>query len=197
MPEKGIMFVVCGPSGVGKGTTLKVLMDHNPNIKFSISATSREPREGEFDGQQYFFVSENKFQEKIEKKEFIEWVQYCGHYYGTPKNHVKAMIDNGVDVVFEVEVEGALNIKKNYPESVTVFMLPPSFDVLRKRLKKRGSESEDDVQERLERAKYEISFANKFDYAIISSCVEDAANELESILIAEKLSVKRREPKIP
>jgi|SRR5665647_342865 len=197
MPEKGIIFVVSGPSGVGKGTTLKVLIDHNPNIKFSISATSREPRKGEIDGQQYFFVSEEKFQQMIKKEEFIEWVKYCGHYYGTPKNHVEEMLNNSFDVVFEIEVEGALNVKKAYPDSVIIFMLPPTFEELENRLQKRGSEREEDVQKRLERAKFELSFANRFDYAIINSYVEDSANKLESILIAEKLSVKRKEPRIP
>lgn len=187
MFREGLLVVVSGPSGTGKGTVLHSLRQKNSNIRFSISATTRKPREGEIEGQNYFFKNVNDFKTMIDHDELVEWVKYCDNYYGTPKKYIEDCIKSGYDVILEIEVEGAIRIKEKHPDSVSVFILPPSFDELRKRIEGRGTESEDIIQKRLKRAKAEVAFVDKYDYTIINDCVESAVEKMDDILVSEKL----------
>lgn len=187
----GLLVVVSGPSGTGKGTLINLLKERNPNVRFSISATTRNPREGEVEGQNYFYKSVDGFKAMIDKDELIEWVEYCGNYYGTPKRYVESLTDEGYDVVLEIDVVGALNIKRKFPESVLIFIMPPSYDELRKRIEGRGTESREIIEKRLDRAKSEMKFVGKYDYVIMNDDVEKAVQGMNSILTAEKLRYKR------
>ncbi len=191
MLREGLLVVVCGPSGVGKGTVLKQLKEQNSNIRFSVSATTRQPRLGEIDGTNYFFKTVPEFRSMIQNNELVEWVEYCDNYYGTPKKYISDCLACGYDVVMEIEVEGAENIKKAYPESVSVFILPPSFDDLKRRIQGRGTEDANVINKRLERAKKELSYIDKYDYIIINDTVENALVGLGSVLASEKLRYKR------
>jgi len=191
MFREGLVVVVSGPSGVGKGTLLKQVRQDNGNIRFSVSATTRKPRAGELEGQNYFFKSVEQFQEMIENRELIEWVEYCGNYYGTPKEYINDSVKQGYDIILEIEVEGAVNIKKQIDNCVTLFILPPSFDDLKKRIVGRGTEDECTINTRLETAKREIAYVDKYDYIIINNDINTAVNEINSILTAEKLKYSR------
>lgn len=187
MFREGLLVVLSGPSGAGKGTLLKCLREKNKSIRLSISATTRKPREGEADGQNYFFKTVDEFKAMVESDELVEWVEYCDNYYGTPRKCVETLIKQGYDVILEIEVEGAVNIKNKFPDSVSIFILPPSFDELKKRIEGRGTEKEEVIEKRLERAKEELTFADRYDYIVINDDIEEAANEVNSILTAEKL----------
>jgi len=191
MFREGLLTVVCGPSGVGKGTLLKLLKDRNPNIRFSVSATTRKPREGEIDGQNYFFKTVEEFKEMINNGELVEWVEYCGNYYGTPNKYIKDSMELGYDILLEIEVEGAVHIRDKFPGSVMLFILPPSFAELKKRIENRGTESQEVIEKRLIRAKEEIQCINNFDYAIINEDIEKAVKVINNILESEKRKVKR------
>jgi guanylate kinase len=191
MFHEGLLIVFCGPSGVGKGTILKVAKERNNNIRYSVSATTRNPRQGEVDGESYFFKSVSEFKSMIENNELVEWVEYCGNYYGTPKKYIQDTLSQGFNVVLEIEVEGAVNIKKMYPDAVTIFVLPPTFEELKNRLKGRGTENIEVIEKRLSRAKEELKIVGKFDYIIINDDIDNAANDLNNILLAEKLRYKR------
>lgn len=191
--HKGILVVVCGPSGVGKGTVLNLVEERNEKLKFSVSATTRNPREGEIEGRNYFFVTTDKFKEMISRDELVEWVEYCGNYYGTPQKSIEESLKNGYDVILEIEVEGATNIKRKFPDSILIFLLPPSFDELKKRLEGRGTENSEIITKRIERAKVEMGFVKNFDYVIINDEVNRAADNLNNILASERLKVKRNE----
>jgi len=191
MFREGLLVVVCGPSGVGKGTIIDTIKEKNEKIRLSVSATTRSPRQGEIDGKNYFFKTTEEFKKMIQNDELIEWVEYCGNFYGTPKKYVEDCIKAGCDVIFEVEVEGAANIKMKYPENVSIFLLPPTLEELKERIVGRGTEKPEVIERRLERAKKELLFIDKFDYVIINDNVDEAAVELSSILVSEKLKVKR------
>lgn len=190
--SRGILLVLSGPSGSGKGTVLKKLATKNCNIKYSISATTRKPRINEVEGRNYFFKTKEEFEVMIKGNELIEWVEYCENYYGTPLNYVNDNIEKGYDVILEIEVEGATNIKEKYPNCVSVFISPPSFEELRRRLLSRATENNEVISKRLKRAEEEMSYINKYDYVIINSIVENAADELNCILKAEKLKNSRQ-----
>ena len=191
MSCEGLLVIFCGPSGVGKGTILNIAKERNPKIKYSVSATTRSPRQGEKDGESYFFKTVDEFEEMIKNEELIEWVEYCGNYYGTPKKYVEEAISDGFDMVLEIEVEGAGNIKKMYPEAVTVFVLPPSFDKLKERLVGRGTEKIEVIEKRLKRAQQEIMHTENYEYIIINDDIEKAVESFNSILTAEKAKYKR------
>jgi guanylate kinase len=191
MYQEGLLVVVSGPSGSGKGTILNLLMKQNDKVRSSISATTRKPREGEADGVNYFFKSVDEFQEMIKKQELIEWVEYCNNYYGTPKAYIENTKNQGFDVILEIEVEGAVNIKKKYPDCVLVFILPPSFDELKKRIENRGTENDKVIEQRLERAKKEIEYIKYYDYVIINDVLQDAVDNLNSILKSERFKFSR------
>jgi guanylate kinase len=183
--------VVCGPSGVGKGTIIECLRERYENIRLSVSATTRSPRQGEVNGKNYFFKTTEEFKDMINNDELIEWVEYCGNFYGTPRKYVEECIRSGFDVIMEIEVEGAANIKKKFPDNVSIFILPPSFEVLKNRIEGRGTEKPETIVKRLEIAKREILSVDKYDYVLINNTVEETADELRCILISEKLKFNR------
>lgn len=191
MKNKGLLLVVSGPSGVGKGTICTEMLKKHDDIFLSVSATTRKPREGEIDGVHYYFLSEEKFREKIDNHGFIEWACFCGNYYGTPKDAVEQMLNNGKNVILEIEVQGALKVRSEYPEAVFLFVLPPSMEELEARLSGRGTESREVVEKRLETAAWEIGNAEKYNYILLNDEVELAVQRFESIITAEKARVAR------
>ena len=180
--NKGLLIVYTGASGVGKGTIMKELLAKNPNLRLSVSATTRAPREGEADGREYYFVSHKQFDELIAEDGFLEHAEYVGNKYGTPKEPVFRMLSEGLDVILEIEVKGFLQVKKAYPDCVSVFIAPPSFEELQARLRGRGTESEEVIAERLKTAEQELQSKSLFDYVVINDDVERAANEVLSII---------------
>lgn len=191
MHKEGLLVVISAPSGTGKGTLLKLLEKVNPNIRFSTSATTRQPREKEVNGHHYFFVDKERFKKMIDEGGLVEWVEYCGNYYGTPKKYIENNLQSGYDVVLEIEVEGAARIKGKYPGSVSIFVLPPSFDELRSRITQRGTENPEVIDKRIRQAKEEIKYIDRYDYLVVNDTVEKAASSINSILAAEKLRYKR------
>lgn len=191
MKSKGLLIVFSGPSGAGKDTILRKLLEKNPNIRLSVSATTRQPRQGEVHGSDYFFVDKNEFVRMVQQNEMIESAEYCGNFYGTPRKPIDGWLANGDDVILEIEVQGGAQIKNKCPDSVSVFILPPSFAVLEQRLKDRKTESEEAVQKRLETARKEILEAVNYDYAVINDTVDHAVDEIIHIIRAEKHKVKR------
>lgn len=191
--HKGVVLVVSGPSGTGKGTILEAFKKKHQDIVFSISATTRQPRFSEKEGVNYFFKSKEEFLEMIEKKQLLEWVLYCDNYYGTPESFIMEKINEGKDILVEVEVEGALKLKENFPESVLVFMMPPSFEDLHWRITKRGSETELSKSKRLDKSLHEVELAKKYDYLIVNKDVKLAAEELHCILASQKHRMWRNE----
>lgn len=189
--SKGLVIVVSAPSGGGKGTILKELFERNSNIKFSVSATTRNPRPGEVDGQHYYFIDTPKFQELIDNDKMLEHAEYCGNFYGTPREPIEKAVDEGYDIVLEIEVQGGAQIKKKIPECVSVFITPPSMEVLEKRLRNRGTETDEVIKNRLNTALSEIPHAKDYDYIVVNDKLEDAVAELESIIKAEKLKYSR------
>lgn len=188
MGTKGQLLVVSGPSGAGKGTICKALIEKNP-IWISTSCTTRKPRIGEVDGVNYFFIEREEFLKRIDNDEFLEYAEVYGNFYGTPRSEVLRLLDEGKDVILEIDIQGALKIKSSYPEGVFIFIMPPSMEELRNRITNRGSETPESLKTRLEAAYDEISFASKYDYAVVNDEVDKAVKKIESIIIAEKCRV--------
>ena len=176
------LIIITGPSGVGKGTVVKVLLDRNKDIWLSISATTRNPRIGEKDGENYYFLSDEKFKDMIDKKEFLEWAQFAGNYYGTPLSTVNEKIEKGFIVLLEIEVEGAKQIKEKFPEALSIFLLPPSKAELEKRIRNRGTEKEEAIDRRLSRADYEIASSDEFDFVLTNHDVVETVKEVFKII---------------
>lgn len=176
------LIIITGPSGVGKGTVVKELLDRNKDIWLSISATTRNPRVGENDGLNYYFISEERFKDMIDKKEFLEWAQFAGNYYGTPLSTVNEKIEKGFIVLLEIEVEGAKQIKEKFPEALSIFLLPPSKAELEKRIRNRGTEKEEAIDRRLSRANYEIASSNQFDFVLTNHDVDETVKEVFKII---------------
>lgn len=185
----GFLLVLSGPSGVGKGTVCEALMKHRKDIKYSISATTRKKRPLEKNGENYYFMSQEEFKESIENKEFLEYAQVHGNYYGTPKRFVAESVDSGDIVILEIDVQGALQVKENCPEAVYIFLLPPDLQELRNRIEKRSTEDEDTINLRMNNAQTELTFIDKYDYAVINDDVDKTVGKIESIIEAEKLKV--------
>ncbi|HHY43030.1 MAG TPA: guanylate kinase [Thermoanaerobacterales bacterium] len=187
----GMLIVVSGPSGVGKGTLCNMLIDSVENLFLSISATTRPPRAGEIDGQNYYFMSTEVFEDKIKKGEFLEWAKVYNNYYGTPKDKVFKQLREGKDVILEIDIQGAAQVKRNYPEGVFIFISPPSIDELKKRITKRGTDSADSIELRVKCAAEEIKAALEYDYIVLNDDLNQAALRLQSIILAERCKVLR------
>ena len=178
------LIILTGPSGVGKGTVVKEILGKDKNIWLSISATTREPREGEKDGENYYFLKQEKFKEMIEQNLFLEWAQFAGNYYGTPLSSVKEKIKKGFTVLLEIEVEGARQIKNKFPNSLSIFLLPPDKEELERRIRNRGTEKEEAIKTRLLRANYEISVSDQFDFELINHNVDETAKRIIKLMKA-------------
>ena len=183
--KRGVLFVFSGPSGVGKGTLkTKLFEEFADRIAYSVSATTRGPREGEVDGKDYFFISRQEFERRVKNNEFLEHAEFAGNCYGTPRAYVEKLLDSGMNVVLEIDVQGALQVMKSMPECVSVFILPPSFEELEHRLRGRGTETEEKVRERLETAKRELPYAPQYDYQIVNGGdIEAAYQSLRDVFL--------------
>lgn len=184
--NKGLKIVLSGPSGSGKGTIVKELI-HNEQFLLSISATTRAPRQGEEEGVHYFFKTRDEFESMIAQNELLEYAEFCGNYYGTPKAFIEESVKNGKDVILEIEVKGAMQIKKIYPEAIFIFVVPPSLAELESRLVGRNTEARDVIEQRLNRAKEELALYNQYDYVVVNDRLVDAIDEIGCIVRAEKL----------
>ena len=188
----GLLIVLSGPSGAGKGTLCQELLRQMPNLRYSVSSTTRCPRPGEVEGIHYYFRSRQEFEAMLARDELLEWAEFCDNYYGTPRFAVEQALQQGLDVILEIEIQGALQIKKRFPQGVFTFIVPPSLDVLSERIHKRGTESEEVIQKRLATAIQELEYVSEYDYVVINDEVPVAVDKLKSILVAEKCRVKRK-----
>ena len=191
MKNKGLLLVVSGPSGVGKGTICKEYLSSYDDCALSVSATTRAPRDGEIDGVSYFFLSHDEFRKKIDEGGFLEHAVFCDNYYGTPKEAVLKQLESGKNVILEIEVQGALQVRSHYPEAVFVFVIPPTLQTLEDRLRGRGTETDEVIKKRLERAKAEFKYIDKYNYVLVNDTVSDAVARLHSIIEAEKCLMAR------
>ena len=190
--QNGLLIVLSGPSGVGKGTVRKALFEsEGHNFTYSISMTTRQPRVGEVDGEDYYFVTREEFEKRIEEGKFLEYAEFVGNYYGTPIDKVEQNIAEGQEVVLEIEVEGARQVKEKMPDAVFIFIAPPSFNALYERLKRRGTERQEVITERLAKARRELRLMNDYDYIVINDEVNNAADRIRAIIRAEHASTKR------
>lgn len=190
--ERGLLIVISGPSGVGKGTVRKALfaLDKH-NLEYSVSMTTRPPREGEKHGVDYYFVSREEFEQRIKEGKFLEYAEFVGNYYGTPLDYVEESLSNGKEVVLEIEVQGALQVREKMPDAVFIFIAPPSRQALRERLTKRATEPEEVINQRMEKAEREIHMAYKYDYIVVNDTVENAADRILAIIRAEHARTER------
>ncbi|WP_077601117.1 guanylate kinase [Oceanobacillus sojae] len=189
--EKGILFVLSGPSGVGKGTVRKKLFEEEMDLQYSISMTTRDKRTGEVDGVDYFYKSREEFEKLIEEGELLEYAQYVNNYYGTPRQYVEETIEKGFDVFLEIEVQGAMQVKKNFPQGVFIFLFPPSLEELKNRIVNRGTESQELVLNRLKEARNEIEMMDAYDYVVVNDKVETAVDKVKAIIKSEHLKRER------
>lgn len=195
--EKGLLIVLSGPSGVGKGTVRKAIFDHpNTNFRYSISMTTRDARVGEEDGIDYFFKSRDEFEKLIEEDKFIEYAQYVGNYYGTPVDYVKDTIESGNDIFLEIEVEGAKQVREKFPDALFIFLSPPGIKALQERLIKRGTDSNDVIERRINKAKEELRLMNLYDYVVVNEDVDEARRRIQCIVEAEHMRRDRVENKL-
>ena len=187
--KKGRLIVLSGPSGCGKGTVLANFFENYgfDNVRLSVSATTRSPRPGETNGVNYYFLTRDEFEDRISNDGFLEWACFCDNYYGTPKREVNMMLDEGIDVILEIEVQGAMKIMETVSDCVTVFVMPPSLEELRRRLTGRGTEKSDVIDKRIKAAEHEMQLAKKYTYVIVNEDVEDSAHKLDCIIQAERL----------
>lgn len=189
--QQGMMIVLSGPSGAGKGTLKNEYMKRHNNAVFSVSMTTRPPRPGEIEGTDYYFTNHDAFQAILANDGFLEWAQVHGEYYGTPKQFALNTLAENKDIVLDIDVQGALQVKKSYPQALMIFIIPPSAEILEQRLRKRGTETEEKIQRRLSNAKKELSLMNQYDYVVINTTIEEAYQRLNAIITAEKCRYSR------
>ncbi len=186
MPERGLLIVVSGPSGSGKGTVLAKVFARRQRIFYSVSATTRAPRPGEVDGKNYYFLTRQEFENRIARGDMLEHAEYCRNYYGTPRTAVEERLRQGCDVVLEIELRGAMQVKAACPDAVMIFIMPPSRAELERRLRGRGTENEEKIQNRLRTADEEMASASRYDYIVVNAQVAEAADTIDCIITAEK-----------
>lgn len=189
--KRGLLLVVSGPSGAGKGTVCAEILKNHPEFFLSVSATTRNPRPGEIDGESYYFITKEEFKKRIEENEFIEWAEFCGNFYGTPKSSVEELLSSGKDVILEIEVQGGLKVKEAFPEAVLFFVLPPSPEELKKRLIGRGTETEEVIKSRLNQALWELSQSPKYNYILLNDDVDKAVLRFMNAVETEKYAIDR------
>jgi len=187
----GILFVVSGPSGVGKSTIRKEVIRKCPGLKYSISCTTRPPREGEIDGVDYLFIDLPTFEKMKQQREFLEWAKVHGNYYGTPRKPIEEWLKKGEDVILEIDVQGAKQVKKNFEGGVFIFIAPPSLKTLEERLKRRNTDREDEILLRMTNARIEMQCISDYDYLVVNDQLEEAVNKLLAIIIAERCRIRK------
>ena len=192
---RGLLIVVSGASGTGKGTVCKKILTDLPEVAYSISATTRTPRPGEVDGREYYFLSVDDFKAWIADEKFLEYAEVYGNFYGTPLNKIEERLNRGEDILLEIDVQGALNVKRKCPEGIYIFLLPPSLEELKRRIEGRGTESPESLSRRLKNAVAEIKIGLEYDYVVVNDSVDEAVAEIKSILTAERLKVARNADK--
>ena len=186
MSNRGLLVVYSGFSGVGKGTVMKEMLKREETFRLSVSATTREPRPGEVDGREYYFLTKEKFLEMIEKDEFLEYAQYADNYYGTPKKAVEDMLNEGYNVFLEIEVQGGLQIMEKCPDCLSIFIVPPSLEVLEQRLRGRGTETEEVIDKRMKAALVEQEYTSRYDFVVENDIVEKTVDDIINIVKKEK-----------
>lgn len=191
MKKKGLLIVISGPSGAGKGTVCREFLRNNPETVLSISMTTRQPRRGEVDGENYFFTDVATFENMIEEGGFLEYAKVYGNYYGTPKSFVKENLMAGRDVILEIDIQGALKVKEKFDEGVFIFIVPPTMEELKRRIQGRGTETSEELLRRFNSAYQEINFITRYNYIVINDSVKEAAKKIEAIITAEKCRVDR------
>ncbi|MGI6053327.1 MAG: guanylate kinase [Clostridium sp.] len=196
MEKQGVLAVISGFSGAGKGTVMKALLERHDNYALSISATTRSPREGEVDGREYFFKTKEEFEQMIAGDELVEYAQYVGNYYGTPRAYVQASLEAGKDVLLEIEIQGAKKVREKFPEAVLVFITPPDAEELKRRLTGRGTESAEKIAARLSRAAQEASQMEDYDFILVNDTVDSCVEELHRLISTMHLRVGNRRPLI-
>jgi len=194
MVKKGVLLVFSGPSGAGKGTICKALQQDNPSLRLSVSATTRPPRIGEVDGVHYYFLKREAFKKMIQNEELLEWAEVYGNFYGTPRRFVKEALDQGYDVILEIDIQGALQVKEKIPEAVLIFIAPPSKSELEARLTSRGTDSPEEIQKRLSCTISEMELARRYDYIVINDNIRQALEKIRAVITAEKLRPRYHEP---
>ncbi|WP_337098755.1 guanylate kinase [Paenibacillus sp. YIM B09110] len=190
----GLLIVLSGPAGVGKGTVCTALRSKMPDIVYSVSATTRQPRQGEVDGVNYFFKSKEQFQDMIARDALLEHAEYVGNYYGTPRDFVERTLASGKDIILEIEVQGALKVKEKFPQGIFVFLMPPSMEELKQRITGRGTESQDTINHRMNVAVEEMNLLRHYDYAVVNDQIDSACHRIQSIVVAEHCRSERVMP---
>lgn len=193
--QKGLLIVISGASGTGKGTVCKKLLADLPEVAYSISATTRTPRPGEVDGREYYFLSKDEFQTWIAEEKFLEYANVYGNFYGTPINKIEERLNRGEDIILEIDVQGALSVKRKCPEGVYIFLLPPSLEELKNRIEGRGTETPESLSRRLKNAVAEIKIGLQYDYVVVNDTIDNAAAQIKAILTAERCKVARNTEK--
>ena len=191
--NKGVLAVVSGFSGSGKGTIMKALTSQYDNYALSVSATTRKPRPNEKEGREYFFKTREEFEKMISRDELIEYAQYVQNYYGTPKAYVQEQMEKGKDVILEIEIQGALEVKEKYPEAVLIFVTPPSAEELKRRLTERGTESEEVIESRLNRAYEEASYMKQYDYLLINDDLQECVENMHQMIAKEHCKIQQNQ----
>lgn len=185
--KQGMLIVLSGPSGTGKDTVLREVVRKDKSLNLSVSATTRSPRGGEVDGKDYYFMNEKNFLKMVEEGKFLEYAKYCGNYYGTPFSEVDGLLDEGKDVILEIEIDGGCQVKSRCPEAVSIFIIPPSMDVLKRRILNRGINDLNNMEDRLKTAKKELNFASKYDYIVVNDNLDKCVLDILSIINSERM----------